>query len=134
VGILSAAAAQAAMRSVERALPDRCEVRRPTRTRATAGGWTEALSAVATGIPCRVDAGGLTPRERAEGGRLASDAAFSVSLSALPSRWPGGVIDVRATDTLVVTGDGAGTYQPTAPGGPVTDELLRTVPCNRVEE
>ena len=132
MGILNAAAANAAKRALEKALPDRCAITRVGPTADGSGGWTEGETAFATGIPCRVDLRELSPRERAVGGRPTAIAAYTISLSTVASRWPAGTVDVRATDRLVVTGEASGVYEPADPGGPVSDELLRAVPANRV--
>lgn len=128
MGILSTAGANAAKRALEQALPDRCAITRVTRTvDPTTGGYTESEATYASGIPCRVDKSGLSPRERAIADRFGSVQTVNIMLSALPTRWPGGVIDVRADDTLVISGDFAGTYQAAEEGGPTSDELARTL-------
>lgn len=136
MGILSTSAANSAKRAIEIALPDRCAIIRVTRTQdPTTGGYTESEATYASGIPCRVDLyGQRTPSERPVAGRESAVTTIIVMLSAHPSRWPGGVVDVRATDHLVITGEGAGTYEPIDAGGPVTDDLARSVPCNRITE
>lgn len=134
MGILSPADANAAKLAIEQALPDTCAVIRVTRTvDPTTGGWAESDTTYATGIPCRVDKkGDLTPREREIAARRSVAQVFNVVLSAHPSRWPGGVIDVRSSDRIVVTGDAAGTYEAGEDGGPVTDELAREIVAWRV--
>lgn len=133
MGILSEAEYGPMRAALEYALPDRCAIKRMTRTvDATTGGWTEAEETFASGIPCRVDTRELSAREREVGGALASVAAYFVVLSTVRSRWPSGSVDVRATDRLVVTGDASGEYEPTAPGGPTSDELVRSVGCTKV--
>lgn len=133
MGILSAAAANAAKRAMETALPDRCAVTRVTRTvDPTTGGWSDTDVIYASSIPCRVDKSGLTPREQAIADRRASAQAVRVTLSVYPSRWPGGTPTTSASDRLVVTGDGAGTYEAGEDGGPVTDELSREIVAWRI--
>lgn len=133
MGILGAEAEAPIRAALEIALPDRCAITRVTRTQdATTGGWSESEATYASGIPCRVDKRDLSARERGVGDRFSAVAAYTVALSTVASRWPGGVIDVRASDRLVVTGDGAGTYEPADPGGPTTDEFLREVPVNKI--
>lgn len=128
MGILSTAAANSAKRAIEVALPDRAAITRVTRTQdPVTGGYTESETTYASGIPCRVDKSGLTPREREIADRFGSVQTVNIMLSALPTRWPGGVIDVRASDTLVVTGDFSGTYEAAEDGGPTSDELARTL-------
>src|SRR5690349_9743967 len=110
MGILPAGAAQALAGTIEQALPDRAAITRVTRTQdATTGGWSEATATYASGIPCRVDKSGLTPRERAIAERYGSVQTFNLLLSAKATRWPGGTIDLRPSDRIVVTGDSAGT-------------------------
>lgn len=117
----------------EKLMPDRCTVTRVTVTQdTTTGGYTEAEALFASGIPCRVDGLGLNPREYPVSGRQSSVAEFTIMLSASASRWPGGVIDVRPTDRLTVTGGGGGVYEPVSAGGPVTDEIVREVRANRI--
>lgn len=125
---------QALRADLEEALPDRCTVKRQTRaTDTTTGAWTEGTTDVAVDVPCRVDLGGRSPTERVQAGTLAAQADYAVMLSAHADRWPGGVVDVKATDVLVVTGSAAGTYLPVAAGGPTTEELTRVVPANKAE-
>jgi hypothetical protein len=131
--ILPAAAADAAKRAIERALPDRCAVTRVTSTvDPSTGGWSESTTAYATGIPCRVDKSGLTPREQAIAARRASAQAVRITLSVHPSRWPGRVPNTTTSDRLVVSGEAAGTYEAAEDGGPVTDELSREIVAWRV--
>lgn len=133
MGILGADQEAPIRAALEVALPDRCTIKRVTQTQnTTTGGWSESESTFASDIPCRVDRRELSPRERAIGEREAAVAAYTVSLSTVASRWPAGTVDVQATDRLVITGDGAGTYEVAGTGGPVSDEFLREVPCNRV--
>jgi hypothetical protein len=136
MGILSAAKANAYRAKIERkALPDVCSVVRKARTQdATTGAWSESESTYASGIPCRVDKSGLSPREYALSDRFSAVSLYTISLSTVASRWPGGSVSVQASDRLIVTGEGAGTYEPVDSGGPVTDELLRELRANRVEE
>lgn len=117
----------------EQVMPDRCTVTRPTRTRDTDGGWTEADATIAAGVPCRVDGAGRLPMTPFVAGGVATVAPYTVMLSVHPSRWPGGAVDLKATDTLTVTGGGAGTYQVLAPGGPTSQEMVREVPATRRE-
>lgn len=124
MGILSTGAANAAKRAIETALPDLCAVVRVTNTvDQTTGGWVESTTTHASGIPCRVDKSGLSSRERAIAETRGSVQTFNVMLSALPSRWPGGVVSVGAGDRLVVTGEASGTFEPAESSGPVTDQL-----------
>lgn len=133
MGILSTAAANAAKRDIEEALPDTCAVTRVTRTvDASTGGWAETEATYASGIPCRVDKSGLSPREQAIAARRVSAQAVRVSLSVHPSRWPGGAPNTSASDRLVVSGEGAGTYEAAEDGGPTTDELLRAIIAWRI--
>lgn len=133
MGILSTAAANSAKRAIEVALPDRAAITRVTRTQdPVTGGYTETEATYASGIPCRVDRSGLTPREREIADRFGSVQTVNIMLSALPTRWPGSVVDVRAADALVVTGDGAGRYEAAEDGGPTTDEFARTVICVKI--
>lgn len=133
MGILPAAAANAAKRAIEKALPDRCTVIRVTRTvDPSTGGWTDDDATYASGIPCRVDKSGLTPREQAIAARRASAQSVRLAISVHPSRWPGGVPNTSASDRFVVTGDGEGTYEAAEDGGPTTDELLREIVAWRV--
>lgn len=128
MGIPSAGAATALKRAIEKALPDRCAITRVTRIQdTTTGGYTESEATYASGIPCRVDKSGLTPREREIADRYGSVQTVNIMLSALSTRWPGGVVDVRADDTLVISGDFSGTYQAAEEGGPTSDELVRTL-------
>jgi len=131
VGILTAGSAAAARRAFERALPDRLAISRIARTADGAGGWTEGTTVYASGIPCRVDRSGLSPREREVAERLGAVTTVNVVLSMVASRWPGGVPLTLATDTFTVTGDAAGSYQPAEGGDPVTDELVKTIICTR---
>jgi hypothetical protein len=125
MGILSAGAAQALAGTIEMALPDVAAITRVTRTLdATTGGWSETTATYASGIPCRVDKSGLTPRERAIAERYGSVQTFNVMLSALATRWPGGAIDLRPSDRIVITGEAAGTFEPAESHGPVTDQLV----------
>lgn len=133
MGILSTPAANAARRAIEKALPDRCLVTRVTRTvDPSTGGWVETDATYASGIPCRVDKSGLTPREQAIAERRTSAQAVRVTLSVHPSRWPGGTPNTSASDRLVVTGEGIGTYEAAEDGGPATDELSREIVCWRM--
>lgn len=79
-----------------------------------------------------MDVGGLTPRERALGARFSAVAAYTVMLSTVAARWPGGVVDVRPSDRLVVTGDGQGIFEVTDPGGPATDQYVLEVTVNKI--
>jgi hypothetical protein len=133
MGIQSAAAAAANRRKLEKALPDRCTVKRVSPIDDGHGGWTDGETDFATGIPCRVDKDATMDRELIVAGRQTAESSFVVSLSTVASRWPNDVVDVKASDRLVVTGDGAGTYEPIGDGGPVTDEYLRTVRCTKTE-
>lgn len=133
MGILSTGTANAAKRAFEKVLPDTCAVTRVTRVvDPSTGDWTDSDATYASGIPCRVDKSDLSPREQAIAGRRASAQAVRVTLSVLQSRWPGGVPNTSASDRLVVTGDGAGTYEAAEDGGPVTDELLREIIAWRI--
>jgi hypothetical protein len=133
MGILSPAAANAAKRAIETALPDRCVVVRVDgAVDPSTGAWTGTVTPYASGIPCRVDKSGLTPREQAIADRRASAQAVRVTLSVHPSRWPGGIPTTSASDRLVVTGDGVGTYEAGEDGGPVTDELSREIVAWRI--
>lgn len=132
MGILSAAAAQSVARAIEVALPDRCTITRVTQAVGSDGGWTDTPATYASGIPCRVDKSGLTSRERDVAARLGSVNTYDLMLSMVSSRWPGGVPSTHASDTFTVTGDGAGVYEAAEPGGPVTDEMVRTIVCTRI--
>jgi hypothetical protein len=133
MGILNTAAANAAKRAIERALPDRCAVTRVTRAvDAATGGWTDSDATYATGIPARLDKSGLSPRERAIAEVRGSVQTFNLMLSVHPSRWPGGMPDTRSGDRFVLTGDSAGVYEATEDGGPVSDELAREIVVVRV--
>jgi hypothetical protein len=133
VGILSARAQQRIARAIEKALPDRCTVRRVGQVDDGHGGWTEGEADVATAVPCRVDKDAQTDREAVVAGRPTAESYYTVSLSMVATRWPGGTVSVEAGDRLVVTGEAAGTYEPTGDGGPVTDEYLRAVRCTKTE-
>lgn len=115
----------------ERLMPDRCTVVRPTRTKDTAGGWTESDATIASGVPCRVDTRDRTANIPFVAGGVQTVAPYVVTMSVHPSRWPSGVVDITDKDTLIVTGQGAGSFQVLAPGGPTTGELTREVPCTR---
>lgn len=133
MGILGTAAANTVKFAIGRALPDRCAVTRSTRTQdPLTGAWTADDAVVVSGVPCRVDKSGLSPRERAIADRLGSVQTFTLMLSAYPGFWPGGAVDVRSSDHLTVTGDGTGTYEPAEDGGPVTDEMVREIICTRI--
>lgn len=135
MGILSDAEADPIKLALEIALPDRCAILRKgsPSVNATTGGWTEGESTYASNIPCRVDTRGMqTPIERPVSGRVSAVGLFNVVLSTHSSRWPGGTVDVRPTDIFVVTGEGAGRYEIVDAGGPVTDDLVRTVPATRI--
>ena len=125
MGILSEAAAQAAATQIERALPDVAAITRLTRTQdPSTGGWSETEATYASGIPCRVDKSGLSPRERAIAERYGSVQTFNLLLSARKTRWPGSVISILSSDRITVTGEGAGTFEPAESSGPVTDQLV----------
>lgn len=133
MGILPAGAANALKGTIEMALPDRASILRPTHTQdATTGGWSETDAVYASDIPCRIDKSGLTSRERAIAERLGSVQTFTLLLSALPSRWPGGVVDVRASDRITVTGEAAGTFELAESGSGVTDQLVVELVCIKV--
>lgn len=134
MGILSSAAANAARRTIEqRALPDQAAVIRMTRVvDPLTGGWTDTEAVYAQGIPCRVDKSGLSARERALAEVRGSVQTFNLLLSAHPSRWPGATISVRAGDRLIVTGEGAGTFEPAESSGPVTDQLTVEITCTKL--
>lgn len=140
MGILGAAAEAPIRAQFEILMPDRCTVRRVTQP-LTGGAWTDTETDYAVGVPCRVDKDQRYDREQSEAGRLTAESSYIVVLSTVAARWPGsvgesiapGTVDIRPNDTLVVTGDGAGTYQPIGSGGPVTDEYVRSVRCNKVE-
>lgn len=131
MGILRPAVEARVRKAVERALPDRCTIRRVAQP-VTGGAWTDTPSDFAIDIPCRVDKDQRYEREALLAGRLTTETSFVLLLSAVASRWPGGVVDVHATDVLVVTGDGAGTYEVLGEGGPVTDEYVREVRVKKV--
>lgn len=119
--------------AIEVVMTDRCAVTRVTRTvDASTGGWTESTATYASSVPCRVDKSGLSPRERAIAEARGSVQTFNLMLSLHPSRWPGGVVDTRASDRFTVTGEGAGTYEAAEDGGPVTTELVRELVVIRV--
>jgi hypothetical protein len=132
MGILDAASEAAVRAAFEITLPDRCTVKRATSTTDSTGAWAPADTDVAAGVPCRVDKDQNADREALIAGRVIAEGYYTVTLSAVASRWPGGVVDVRANDQLVVTGSGAGTYQPTGSSGPTTDEWLRPIRCSKV--
>lgn len=135
MGILSTAAANAAKRAIETALPDLAAVIRPARmVDPLTGGWTEIEVAYASGVPCRVDKSGLTSRERAIAEARGSVQTFNLLLSAHPSRWPGSIPSIGAGDRIVVTGEGAGTFEPAESSGPVTDQLAVEIVCTRVTQ
>ena len=133
MGILPASTAQALAGTIEQALPDRAAIVRVTRTLdTTTGAWSETESTYASGIPCRVDKSGLTPRERAIAERYGSVQTFNLLLSAKATRWPGGTISILPSDRITVTGEAAGTFEPAESSGPVTDQLVVELVCIRV--
>lgn len=131
MGILGAEAEAPNRAELELLLPDRCTVKRVGQP-LTAGAWADTESDYATGVPCRVDKDGATDRELVVAGRLGAEESYVIMLSTVASRWPGGVVSVQPNDRLVVTGDGAGSYQPIGSGGPVSDELVRSIRCKKV--
>jgi hypothetical protein len=132
MGMLGTAAEVPIRAAFEKVLPDRCSIIHVTAVKDATGGWTSAETTYASGIPCRVDDSQTMSREQITAGRQVAEAPYFISLSTVASRWPGGVISVTSKDKLVVTGDGAGTYEATAAGGPSTDQYLRAVPCTRI--
>lgn len=132
MGILGADAEAPIRADLELLLPDRCTVRRGAAVSDGAGGWTGGDADAATNVPCRADRDQSVEREALIAGRSISQGGYVVMLSTVASRWPGGVIDIRASDSLIVTGDAAGTYQPLGSGGPTTDEFVREVRCIKV--
>jgi hypothetical protein len=86
----------------------------------------------ASDIPCRVEIRQSMPVERAVGGRLSAVTEINVLLSTVSTRWPNGIVSVEGTDQLVVTGEGAGTYEPVGPGGPATDDWVWFVPSQQI--
>jgi hypothetical protein len=133
-GSLSSGTLNAARLTFEQTvMPDSCTVLRPSTTVvATSGDWTQGTATIATGVPCRVDAGGRSAIEALLAGRPQSQTYVTVMLSCNSARWPTGAVDVEPTDLLVVTGGGAGTYQPLSSGGPVSDEMVREVVCTKI--
>jgi hypothetical protein len=127
VGILDAASEAAVRAAFEITLPDRCAVRRTTSITDSTGAWAPADTDVATGVPCRVDKDQAADHEDLRAGRVIALGNYTVTVSAVASRWPGGAIDIQANDQVVVTGSGAGTYQPKGSGGPTTDEWERPI-------
>jgi len=128
----SPAQLDAIRRAMEATMPDRCTVRRSTTTKDSGGSWTTAPTVIASDVPCEVYAGGRSPNERMLGGRMQSQSDYTISLSLYSTRWPGGSIDLYATDELLVTGGAAGTYGPVSTGGPTSEELSRQVPANLI--
>jgi hypothetical protein len=116
-----------------RFLTDRCAVKRPNRVSDGEGGFILGETEVATGVPCRVAKDLTIERELIIAGRPSSQSSFVVTLSTVAAHWSGGTVDVQASDRLVVTGEGEGTYEPIGDGGPVTAEYLRAVRCTKVE-
>lgn len=132
MGILGSGA-DAVKLAIEVALTDRATVLRLTGTvDPQTGGRTEAASTYAQNIPCRVDRSGLSPRERAIAEMRGSVTTFNLLLSAHPSRWPGGTVSVQSGDRIVITGEGAGTFEPAESSGPVTDQLVVELTCVKV--
>lgn len=133
MGILSDAAMAPIKRALEIALPDRCTIKRVTSADNGHGGWTESETDFVIDLPCRVDKDQRVERELIVAGRPGAESSFVISLSMVATRWPGGTVDVQATDKLTVTGEGAGTYEPIGDGGPVSDEFLREVRVTKTE-
>ena len=133
MGILAPAAANAVKAVLGKVLPDTAAITRVTRTvDPTTGSWSESDTTYASGIPCRVDKSGLTSRERAIAEVRGSVQTFNLMLSAYPGFWPGGTISVGSGDRIVVTGEGAGTFEPAESSGPVTDQLVVEITCTKV--
>jgi hypothetical protein len=123
----------AGRRKFEKVMPDFCTVLRPSTTVVSSSGdWTQGTATIASDVPCRVDADGRSAIEALLAGRPQSQTFVTVMLSCNSARWPTGIVDVEPTDMLVVTGGGAGTYQPLAAGGPNTDEMVREVPATKI--
>lgn len=133
MGILGPAAEAPIRAALEVALPDRAAITRVTPTGDGHGGWTDQSTTFATGIPCRVDKDARYDREMVLAGRSSGESSFVLLLSTVAARWPGGVVDVRASDQIVITGDGAGTYEPASAGGPVSDEFVREIRVSKME-
>lgn len=132
MGILDAASEASVRAAFEVVLPDRCTVKRGTSSVDSTGDWSPSDTDIATAVPCRVDKDQNTDREALIAGRVIAEGYYTITLSAVAARWPGGTVDVRANDTLVVTGSGAGTYEPQGGGGPTTDEWVREIKATKV--
>jgi hypothetical protein len=134
MGILDAAT-EASVRATfeQEVMPDRCTVNRYATAGDGAGGWTGDPAVFAAGIPCRVDKDQTMDREAIIAGRQITASAYIITLSMVAARWPGGVVDVRTGDQLIVTGSGAGTFEVISSGGPSTDEFTRIVRATKVE-
>jgi hypothetical protein len=133
-GLLPAAKEAAVRAKFERLLPDRATIVRTTLAPDGQGGSTETPTTVATDVPCRVDKDQRMDRELALADRLTAEASYIAMLSTFASRWPpSGIVDIRASDRLVVTGGAGGEYEIQGSGGPVTDDWVRQLRVLRID-